>query len=85
VLAEIQRILVTDLDARAPVLPEQRLLGDLHLDSMELIALAVGLENRFRVALTEADTAGVSTVADLAEAVSRRIATSRGTSRGGAP
>lgn len=77
VLVEIQRILVSELNAAPPVLPQHRLIGDLHLDSMELIALAVGLENRFRVALTEEDTAGVSTVDDLAAVVSRRIAAAR--------
>lgn len=54
--------------------PGLGLVSDLHLDSMELISLAVGLENRFRVKLSEADSAGVASVGDLAELVARRAA-----------
>ena len=41
------------------------------LDSLGLTVLAVGLENRFRVKLSEEDAAGVRTVADLARCVRR--------------
>jgi acyl carrier protein len=73
VLAEIQRILVDDFNVLPPVRPEVRLVRDLHLDSMELTALAVGLERRFGVSLTLEETVGVSTVADLAGVVSSRM------------
>ncbi|HVE85881.1 MAG TPA: acyl carrier protein [Myxococcales bacterium] len=71
-LAEIRRILVEELAVVSAVEPGQALVGDLHLDSMELITLAVGLENRFRVKLSEADSTGVSTAGDLAALVARR-------------
>jgi len=52
--------------------PGQALAGDLHLDSMELITLAVALEDRFRVRLSESDAARVTTAGDLADLVARR-------------
>ncbi|HEY8210565.1 MAG TPA: phosphopantetheine-binding protein [Myxococcaceae bacterium] len=72
-LAEIRRILGEELAVAASVEPGQALVADLHLDSMELLTLAVGLENRFRVRLNEADSAGVRTVGDLAGLVARRV------------
>jgi acyl carrier protein len=76
-LAEIRRILSEELAVAAAVEPGQALVADLHLDSMELLTLAVGLENRFRVKLNEADSAEVKTVGDLAELVARRVAEGR--------
>ena len=72
-LEEIRRILGEELAVAATVEPGQSLMADLHLDSMELLTLAVGLENRFRVRLNEADSAGVRTVGDLAGLVARRV------------
>jgi acyl carrier protein len=77
-LGEIRRILSEELAVAAPVEPGLGLVADLHLDSMELISLAVGLENRFRVKLSEADSAGVSSVGDLASLVARRAVTAAG-------
>jgi acyl carrier protein len=72
-LVEIRRILGEELAVAAAVEPGLALVADLHLDSMELLTLAVGLENRFRVKLNEADGAGVKTVDDLAGLVARRV------------
>jgi acyl carrier protein len=72
-LGEIRRILGEELAVAAAVEPGQALVADLHLDSMELLTLAVGLENRFRVKLDEADSTGVKTVDDLAGLVARRV------------
>jgi len=74
VLAEIRRIAVEELElSRAPELSDE-LIRDLKLDSISLITLAAGLENRFRVKLSEGDASDVVTVADLAALVLRRTA-----------
>ncbi|MBK7860099.1 MAG: acyl carrier protein [Archangiaceae bacterium] len=73
VLAEIRRIFATELEREEPVEPAHELLAQLHVDSLAAIVIAVGLENRFRVKLSEEDTVGVVTVADLVERVAARV------------
>ncbi|MDY7227636.1 acyl carrier protein [Hyalangium rubrum] len=73
VVAEIRRILVEELEWKGAVEPSQELLRDLQLDSLGLTVLAVGLENRFRVKLSEEDGAGIHTVKDLASLVVTRV------------
>jgi acyl carrier protein len=73
ILEEIRRIARTDLGLPFAVEPGHELVRDLRLDSMTGIVLAVGLEDRFRIILSESDTAGLATVADLVERVGRRI------------
>jgi acyl carrier protein len=73
VLAEIRRIFATDLERQDPVELVHDLPSELHVDSLAAIVIAVGLENRFRVQLTEEDTAGVVTVSDLVERVAARV------------
>jgi acyl carrier protein len=72
VLAEIRRIAAEELDFHAPIEPHHELLKDLQLDSMGLTVMAVGLENRFRVRLSEEDSARVTTVGDLVQLVAQR-------------
>lgn len=72
VLAEVRRILAEEVGRREAVLPSHRLDADLQLDSVQLLTLVVGLENRFRIALAEEDAAQVRTVADLVALVERR-------------
>ncbi|KFE68855.1 acyl carrier protein [Hyalangium minutum] len=74
VVTEVRRILGEELEWKGSVEPSHDLLKDLQLDSLGLTVLAVGLENRFRVKLSEEDAAGVTTVSDLAKLVSRRVA-----------
>ncbi len=74
VVAEIRRILGEELEWKGVVEPSHDLLKDLQLDSLGLTVLAVGLENRFRVKLSEEDSVGIATVADLARLVSTRVA-----------
>jgi len=76
VLEEIRRIAAEELEWTRPVQPTDDLLKDLQLDSLGLTVLAVGLENRFRVKLTEEDSAGILTVADLMRLVAARTAES---------
>ena len=77
VLEAIRSIARTELEMERPIAPEDDLLRDLALDSLSLTVLAVGLENRFRVKLSEEDAAGVQTVADLARQVAGRTQEAR--------
>jgi acyl carrier protein len=74
VLAEIRRVLGEEVGHTGPIEPQHDLLRDLALDSIALITLVTGLENRFRVILTEEDAANVRTVSQLADLVARRAA-----------
>jgi acyl carrier protein len=72
VLDTIRAIARTELELAQPVQPGDDLLADLGLDSLGLTILAVGLENRFRVKLSQEDAVGLRTVADLTKLVVRR-------------
>ena len=77
VLEAIRTIARSELEMERAIGPEDDLLRDLALDSLGLTVLAVGLENRFRVKLSEEDAAGVQTVADLARHVASRSEATR--------
>ncbi len=72
VLEAIRSIARTELELEGPVQPSDDLLADLGLDSLGLTVLAVGLENRYRVKLSQEDAVGLRTVEDLAKLVARR-------------
>ena len=72
VLAEIRRVLRDELGLARDPQPEDDLVSDLQLDSVGLLTLIVGLEDRFRIALAEEDAAAVRTVGDLAALVAER-------------
>jgi acyl carrier protein len=72
VMAEIRRIAAKELDLTRTVNPADELIADLQLDSLGLTILAVGLEDRFQVRLTQEDSAKVSTVEDLVLLVAGR-------------
>jgi len=72
VTTEIARVLRDELGLSREVKPDDDLVSDLQLDSVGLLTLVVGLEDRFRVALAEEDAARVRTVAELAALVARR-------------
>ena len=74
VLAEIRRIATEELEWRGTVEPSHRLVGDLQLDSLGLMVMAVGLENRFRIKLSEEDAQDIQTVEDLTRLVASRAA-----------
>jgi acyl carrier protein len=74
VLAEIRRVLREELALEREVRPADDLVADLQLDSLGLITLVIGLEDRFRIVLAEEDAARVRTVADLAALVQERRA-----------
>ena len=72
ILAEIRRVLRDELGLAREPRPEDDLVSDLQLDSVGLLTLIVGLEDRFRIALAEEDAAAVRTVGDLAALVAER-------------
>jgi acyl carrier protein len=72
VTAEIARVLRDELGLCREVKPDDDLVADLQLDSVGLLTLVVGLEDRFRVALAEEDASRVRTVAELSALVSQR-------------
>ncbi|HZX93729.1 MAG TPA: acyl carrier protein [Myxococcales bacterium] len=72
VLGEIRRVLREELGLSREARPDDDLIADLQLDSVGLLTLVVGLEDRFRVVLAEEDAAAVRTVRDLAALVAQR-------------
>jgi acyl carrier protein len=73
ILEGIAEVVREELGWRGPLRAEMRLVEDLRLDSVRLLTLAAGVENRFRVVLDEADEAAVVTVGDLVELVRRKL------------
>lgn len=73
IMAAIGALARERFDWQGELTPEQRLTEDLALDSLRRLALAVEVENRFRVRLDEADEAGIETVRDLVAAVRRKL------------
>ena len=78
VLQQLQRIAARELEVTVPLTPSLRLHEDLQLDSMQMIVVAVGLENHFKVKLGEEDAPALKTVGDLCALVVRRVAEQRG-------
>jgi acyl carrier protein len=72
ILAEIRKVLAADLEVNEPVEPRHELACDLGVDSMGAIILAVALEDRFLVKLSDEDAVSVVTVGDLVDLVERR-------------
>lgn len=62
-------------DSAAPLRfhPGLRLVDDLALDSIQLLTLAVEVENRFRICLDPEDEAGIETIGDLADVVAAKL------------
>ncbi len=73
ILEELRRIAKKELELEETIEPAMSLKDDLKLDSMGMIIVAVGLENKFRVKLQEEDGGDLSTVADLLSLVERRV------------
>ena len=58
ILDEIRRIARSELGFERPITPADDLVRDLGLDSLQLIELAVALEDRFRIVLGNPRTVG---------------------------
>lgn len=69
----VQQVVREELGLSTPVSEETRLIEDLQLDSVGLTILAVEIENRYRIKLSEADATALRTVADLCALVQRRV------------
>lgn len=65
--------LATGSDAPPRLGADLRLVEDLALDSIQLLTLAVEVENRFRICLDPEDEAGIETVGDLADVVAAKL------------
>jgi acyl carrier protein len=72
-MVEIQRVVERELAAPRAIAPGDRLIDDLGLDSLTLTTLAVELEDRFQIILTDAEAEGIKTVAELARCVAARV------------
>jgi acyl carrier protein len=84
VFAEIQRLGREVLQEDRPLARTDRLIEDLLLDSMTMTALAVGLEDRFQVILTDVPPGSIVTLGDLSMWVARKTQEeSNGEARGG--
>ncbi len=82
ILQSIEDVARTHLDLSArstdpAALPrfhaDLRLVEDLALDSIQLLTLAVEVENRFRICLDPDDEEGIETVGDLADVVAAKL------------
>ncbi len=74
VLEEIQLLaarMQLELPTSRPLSESDRLVEDLQLDSMTLTAFAVALEDRFRIALTDAPPGALDTIGGLADYIAR--------------
>jgi acyl carrier protein len=72
-LAEIGRIVEREIGLKRDVLPGDRLVHDLGLDSMTLLTLAVALEDRFQVVLSDEEATRIETVGELARCITSRV------------
>jgi acyl carrier protein len=71
VLAGIAEVANRHVGWSGELRPEMRLVEDLELDSLKSLTLALEVENRFQVALDEAE--GLVTVGDLVDEIRRRL------------
>jgi acyl carrier protein len=69
VIGELERIAAEQLGVQRKLAPEDDLVRDLDLDSVQLITLAVAIEEHFRIALPSQMSARVCTVGDLCRIV----------------
>ncbi|MBC7541158.1 MAG: acyl carrier protein [Candidatus Sericytochromatia bacterium] len=72
IVAEIRRVVESELAMPLDVRPTDRLIEDLGLDSLTLTTLAVALEDRFEVILSDEAATRIQTVGELAACVAER-------------
>lgn len=78
ILAVVRDIARREIGRDGEVRDDMRLVQDLGLDSVELLALAVGVENHFRIRIDGEDEAGIATVGDLVRVVASKLSDSGG-------
>ncbi len=64
-LTEVFRSIVGADALAAPITPETHLFGDLHLNSIAMLYMALALEEEFGVTFSNQDFPKLSTVADV--------------------
>lgn len=75
VLERVRAVLEEHLHI-ADVQEETDLFRDLELDSVQQLTFIVELENAFEVCFDEGDEAGIRTIGDVVDIVSRRLSAS---------
>jgi len=73
ILAAVGQVAREVLQHEGPIEAHLRLVEDLELDSLQLLSLAVEVENRFRVRLDPPDEERIRTVGDLAAIVAAKL------------
>ena len=68
------RAVLNELEVERVVFPETHVREDLGLDSLQRIALVIGVENRFRVLLGPEDEEQIDRVGDLVDVIRKRLA-----------
>ncbi len=75
VAASLREVMADRLGiAPEQITPEARLAEDLGLDSLDAVELAIAVERRFAIEVTEEELAGLRTVADMLALVESRTA-----------
>lgn len=73
IIDDIRRVVERQGRGTGEVRPSDRLVDDLGLDSLSLTSLAVELEDRYQIILSDDDATRVRTVAELARCVAERV------------
>lgn len=74
ILREINTLAQEKVGYQGELHPDQRLVEDLKLDSLNLLTLATEVEDHFRICLDEEDEAALETVGDLVNLVEKKLA-----------
>ena len=73
ILGQVRELAAERLSLEVALEPESRLIEDLGLDSLRLQALAVEVENHYRICLEPEDEEAIVTVADLVQTISAKL------------
>lgn len=68
---QLMGLLRKNLDADAPLSPETHLVGDLGLESIQVIEYLCEVEDHFDLAIDEGTLADVQTIGDLAAVIKK--------------
>ena len=77
-MTRVQDILIEQLHIqREQITPEARIMEDLGADSLDMVEIAMNLEEKLGLSGDDEEMEGVQTVGDLFEAVDRRLLAAR--------
>lgn len=74
-LAQVTKVLKGPCGVADEIAESSRLAEDLHLDSVGLLALAVSLENHYKVRLPDDPTHPPQTVGDIVDLLAKNLTT----------